>query len=86
MEWNPALFPALKKSLIASAVGNSAKTKCSNAIATIVAWEIFRKASEEIHSSGYNEIPIESKKFNASEVLVLRALCENGHYAFKVID
>ncbi len=81
--WNEILenFPMLRKSLTDSVAGATEKSRRASVVVVIA--EIYRKTSEEIHHDGYDEIPIETKKFKGAELPVLRSLCMSVNYAFK---
>jgi hypothetical protein len=63
--------------------GKNSAAKTTAAIQVML--DIYQKASREVHSLGYDVIPIRKDVYHGSELDVLQGLCGATHYEFKVI-
>jgi len=45
--------------------------------------EIYKRASDKIHHTGHDEIPVRTSMYRAQDLNVLRNLCTAAHYIMK---
>ena len=61
--------------------GRNSISKLKTAVETMV--EIYKRASDKIHHTGHDEIPVRTSMYRAQDLNVLRNLCTAAHYIMK---
>ena len=79
LDANESISAAVSK----ECAGKSAKARSSAAIQIIL--DIYEKASKDVHTLGYDQIPLSRVVYHGHELAVLRALCVATHYLFREI-
>lgn len=73
----------IKQAVIKTCTGKNVPSKVDMAIEAIL--EIYKRTSDEIHNSGYDEIPVKADQYHGQQLNVLRNLCAVTHYIMKEI-
>jgi uncharacterized protein YigA (DUF484 family) len=73
----------IRRAVISTCTGKNMACKVAMAIEAIV--EIYRRASDEIHNAGYDEIPVRIGVYHGQELDILRNLCAAANYLIKEI-
>jgi len=74
----------IKEAVIKHCSGRNEACKMDAAIEAII--QIYKRASDEIHQAGYDEIPIRTSMFHGIQLEVLRGLCASTYYATREIS